>query len=212
MSTTAPDQSSPPVSDQTQDTAGTPSDSSGDSSTRKTSTHDVSAAAPTGSSTPSGSQDSTAVTAAPVPPDAGGPADQMWVEQWDSFKTGGFGGPGPEHPAAAQLIARGRFLLLGTGGRRAQIEGAARQNGQRPKVSALGTALGALPGLPGRVLGSFFDLFAGGGGGATLLSFGLLCVLGAMLLLGFPSCARSFRLPAVTWRPSVYVPPLEHPG
>jgi hypothetical protein len=185
-----------------------PNDTSADtgSSKKAPTTRDSASAAPVAASTP------TATYTAPqeaVPPEAGGPADQMWVEQWDSFKADS--GGAVTIPPSVHFVGRGRFLFLGTGGRKVQLEGQARQNGQRPKISALGAGLAALPGLPGRALGSFFDLFAGGGGGATLMFFGLLCVLGTMLV-PTPRGTRFFRLPAVTWRPSEYVPPIEQPG
>ena len=195
--------------DPTGDTSGsTGSSADADSSKKASSTRDASAPAPPVAS--SGSTDSTTAAPAPVPPDAGGPADQMWVEQWDSFEATTIGGP-KGGPPSVQFMGRGRFFLLGDGGRKAQLEGQARKNGQRPKLSALGAGLAALPGLPGHVLSSFFNLFAGGGGGATLMFYGLLCVLGTMLF-PFPHATRSFRLPTVSWRPSEYVPPIEQPG
>jgi len=190
------------------DASGSTGSSADADSSKASSTRDASAPAPPIAS--SGSTDSTTAAPAPVPPDAGGPADQMWVEQWDSFEATTVGGP-KGGPPSARFMGRGRFLLLGAGGRNAQLEGQARKSGQRPKISALGAGLAALPGLPGHVLGSFFNLFAGGGGGATLMFYGLLCVLGTMLF-PFPHATRSFRLPAVSWRPSEYVPPIEQPG
>jgi hypothetical protein len=78
--------------------------------------------------------------------------------------------------------------------------------GKAQELSPLGP-----PWAPGPLFGQIFNFFGGGGPGAPLLLIGL-----AVLLVGsvmrIPDWTRAFRLPAASWRPSAYVPPLESPG
>jgi hypothetical protein len=53
---------------------------------------------------------------------------------------------------------------------------------------------------------------AGGGGGTGALLFFGLAVLAARSMLRVPDWTRAFRVSTATWRPSVYVPPIEQPG
>jgi hypothetical protein len=116
--------------------------------------------------------------------------------------------PGRIAPSGVRLAGAGGFVIL----RAAKVtrEARARQAGQTAKASALGPGL-VLPGGPAPGSG-FFDLLTGsGGGGATLMVFGLLGIL-AVKLLPIPRGTQALRLPGVTWRPSEYVPPIEQPG
>ena len=58
----------------------------------------------------------------------------------------------------------------------------------------------------------FFNLFGGGGGGGAALvmltAFGLLTLVRMMP----PDWTQAFRNSTAVWRPSAYVPPIEHPG
>ncbi len=60
--------------------------------------------------------------------------------------------------------------------------------------------------------GHFLRLLTGGSGGtAAFLLFGFVAVL-VGTVLRVPDLKKAFSLPAVTWRPPVYLPPLESPG
>jgi hypothetical protein len=81
--------------------------------------------------------------------------------------------------------------------------------GSRPNATPAG---GSGPGGGGPGPGQSMGL-AGGGGGASagialLMLLGLAC--GWSLLA--PRDRRAFRTSTATWRPSAYVPPIEHPG
>jgi hypothetical protein len=116
--------------------------------------------------------------------------------------------PGHVAPGGIHLATTGGFVFLRTG--KTMREARARQKGETAKASSLRPGL-VLPGGPAPGSG-FFDLLTGsGGGGATLMVFGLLGIL-AVKLLPVPRSTQALRLPAVTWRPSEYVPPIEQPG
>jgi hypothetical protein len=103
--------------------------------------------------------------------------------------------------------ALGGLAGLSLDGARAKnrAEAQARAAGNLAEASALPWSI--VPGGPG-----FSSLFGGGGGGvATVMLFGFLAVLGAALRLALDGTAP-LRIPAVTWRPSAYIPPIESPG
>ena len=81
--------------------------------------------------------------------------------------------------------------------------------GSRPNATPAG---GSGPGGGGPGPGQSMGLFGGGGGasaGVALLTLlGLAC--GWSLLA--PWDRRAFRTSTATWRPSAYIPPIEHPG
>jgi hypothetical protein len=134
----------------------------------------------------------------------------MWVEQWSAFPVDDFGGVKPPGAGGSIPLARSFGLGIFRATRATRLEAHARQEGESPKLSALGTGP-LIPGGPSHGLGSFLDLFSGSGGGATLMLFGLLGIL-AVTLLPLADRTRAFWLPMVTWRPSAYVPPIEQPG
>ena len=68
------------------------------------------------------------------------------------------------------------------------------------------------PGGSGSGQGPSLSLFGGSGGGAAGIALlTLLAMLGSWLLAA-PNHLRAFRISTATWRPSAYVPPIEHPG
>jgi hypothetical protein len=81
--------------------------------------------------------------------------------------------------------------------------------GSRPNATPVG---GSGPGGGGPGHGPSMGLAGSGGGGgagiALLMLLGLAC---AWSLLA-PRDRRAFRTSTATWRPSAYVPPIEHPG
>jgi hypothetical protein len=64
---------------------------------------------------------------------------------------------------------------------------------------------------PESLTAQLFRLLGGGGGSAALLLFAFLAVAAAIALFP-PDWTRAFRISAATWRPSLYVRPLELPG
>ena len=68
------------------------------------------------------------------------------------------------------------------------------------------------PGGSGSGQGPSLSLFGGSGGSAAGIA--LLTRLGMMgsWLLAAPDRLQAFRISTATWRPSAYVPPIEHPG
>ena len=74
------------------------------------------------------------------------------------------------------------------------------------------SAGGAAPGGPGNGQGGSTGLFgAAGGSGAGMALMTLLGMACGWFLLA-PDRQRAFLTPTATWRPSAYVPPIEHPG
>jgi hypothetical protein len=133
----------------------------------------------------------------------------MWVDEWGAFtRTDPIAMLRQTSRPGIRFARAGSFVLFRSS-KAKRLEARARQQGETAKASPLGG--GVLHGLPGSVAG-LFDLLAGsGGGGGVLMIFGFLGIL-AITLLPIPSRTRALRLPAVTWRPSAYVPPIEQPG
>ena len=98
----------------------------------------------------------------------------------------------------------------GTAGRVIRREAKERGGHETGKASPLD---GGLPGHGGQLPSQnpFFSLLSGSGGAGTGLLMLLLAVLGASIAL--PNHRfKAFRTPAVAWRPSAYVSPIELPG
>lgn len=108
-------------------------------------------------------------------------------------------------PGGTKLAAM--RLALSREARSAVREARARANGTAAKVTALSPF-----GLAGQGGAGLFNLLLGGGGsGAAVVFIGFLAVLMGLVALPRDRSMR-FRLPAVSWRPSAYVSPLELPG
>jgi hypothetical protein len=141
----------------------------------------------------------------------------------------GSGGNGADNGGADVFVldtAKSRDSR-GLGGRRndarpAGVSELSAENGARRPVDKQPRGDGAakvLPpdgGLPGhgRQLpdqDSFFSVLSGSGGSGAGLMMLLLATLGASIALPRDRF-KPFRTPAVTWRPSAYVPPIELPG
>ena len=145
--------------------------------------------------------------AAPLPAAVPG-EDWAWTDQGDAFVLGTGGSAGDSQRdalgavagAGAVATAIGRVPALGARERAARDAARAYANGSAVTVSDAGSGLFA----------SLFGGSGGGGGGAVLL----LTVVGILAVFRLlpPDWNRAFRMPTVIWRPSAYVPPIEHPG
>ncbi len=157
------------------------------------------------SSVPAGSSDQFA---APAQLPAGGAGeDWAWTDQGDAFivGTGGSSSSGT-HGALALFTGAGsiataaRVPALGSRERAAHDAAQAYANGSAVTLSDAGSGLFA---------GLFGGGTGGGAGGVLLLTvFGIL----AVFRLVRPDWNEAFRTSTATWRPSAYVPPIEHPG
>ena len=206
---------------------GSPTDTTTGATSASDPSNDVSSSDPKKASpskagsdpTPSGTSD--AIPAAPVAPTAlsqgpplpgATPADQVWVEQWSAFTREDVTGTLRAGLKPAIRLALGRaggFVFFPTS-KAKRIEARERQRGETAKASALRPGLTA-SGATGPGAG-LFDLFTGGGGGGATVTIYIFLGILAVTLLPIPSRTTAFRLPAVSWRPSEYVPPIEQPG
>ena len=128
----------------------------------------------------------------------------------DTFVVERAKGRGADGAAAKRNHARSRrHVESGTAGRVTQRETKARADHETGKASPLDRGL---PGHGGQSPSQnpFFSLLSGSGGAGTGLLL-LLAVLGASIALPNHRL-KAFRTPAVPWRPSAYVPPIELPG
>jgi hypothetical protein len=150
------------------------------------------------------------VFAAPAQlPPAGEGEDWAWTEKGDAFVFGTGGSSGGHGTAVLGSFAR--FGSIATAAAwipsLAARERAARQAAQ---ANTSGAGLVLVDSSGNTML--FFNLFGGGGGGGAALviltAFGLLTVARMMP----PDWTRAFRNSTAVWRPSAYVPPIEHPG
>jgi hypothetical protein len=142
-------------------------------------------------------------------PGGGAGEDWAWTDQGDAFVFGSGGsGGGGAHSALAGIARFGSIAAASTGvpalgkrEREAHNVAQAFANGSLQTISD-GAGRGGL----------FASLFGGGnsGGGVTLLT--LLGVLAFFRLLLRPEWNEAFRNTTASWRPSAYVPPIEHPG
>ena len=145
---------------------------------------------------------------AQLPPAAAG-EDWAWTEQGDAFvfESGGASGGGGTVVLGSlshfDSIANAAARIPALGAR----ERAARQAAQ---ANTSGAALVLVDSSGNTML--FFNLFGGGGGGGAALV--MLIALGLLTVIRIvpPDWNRAFRNSAVVWRPSAYVPPIEHPG
>jgi hypothetical protein len=164
---------------------------------------------PLGSTAPGPAPAATAVapTSATFSPSR---ADPFWA--FIGSDSGGDGGIGLflPHSAGCGFCYGGvRFVAwLSGAGPGGAIPHHAAPTGEA-KASAL--SLIAFAWAPDPLMAQLFRLLGGGGGTAAILMFGFLAVL-AGVALAAPDWTRAFRISTVTWRPSLYVRPLELPG
>ena len=118
----------------------------------------------------------------------------------DSGAAGAFGGP--RGPFSGLIAFRAASHASG-------VVATARRSHSVAQVSALGGPPGSGH-QPGHNL--FLNLLSGPGGSAAGLAFAsILAILGVAFVLPRDRL-RTFRMPAVSWRPLAYVPPIELPG
>jgi hypothetical protein len=104
---------------------------------------------------------------------------------------------------------RGLFALVHTS-RASRLEAKARRSNWVAKASPIGGPPGSGGQLPGQ--SPFFNLLSGPGGVAAGLALAsVLAVMGAAFMLPRDR-SRVFPMPAVSWSPLAYVPPIESPG
>lgn len=146
---------------------------------------------------------------AQLPPASAG-EDWAWTDQGDAFivDTGGSSDGGARGALARFAgfgsIAAAAARVPAIGSRERAAHDVARDR-------ADGTAVAASDGFggPGGLFASLFG--GGGGGGAAVLYLTVFAILAVFRLLR-PDWNRAFRTSTATWRPSAYVPPIEHPG
>jgi hypothetical protein len=149
--------------------------------------------------------------APPAPLPAGGGGDDFaWTEKGDAFvyDTGGSTGTGGKTAVLGSFVHFGSIASASAG--IATLD--ARERAVRQAAARSNTGAGiVLVDSSGNTM-LFFRLFGGGGGGGAalvmLVAFGLLTVYRLIP----PDRTQAFRNSTALWRPSAYVPPLEHPG
>ena len=182
-----------------------PAERHNDSTTQRVDTPHNNAPPAAQSSVPAGSSDQFAPPA--QLPGGGAGEDWAWTDQGDAFivGTGGSNGGGA-HGGLAVFTGSGsiatpaRVPALGSRERAAHDAAQAYANGSAVTLSDGGSGL-------------FAGLFGGGTGGGTggvlrLSASGIL----AVFRLVRPDWNEAFRTSTAVWRPSAYVPPIEHPG
>jgi len=118
--------------------------------------------------------------------------------------------PRPSRGAGARKHDTSPAGPSGTAERRAVKRGLEHPRGDE---AAKALPRDGVPGRGGELPGQnpFFSLLSGSGGSTAGLALLLLAVLGAAIALPRHHF-KPLRTPAVTWRPSAYVPPIELPG
>jgi hypothetical protein len=160
-------------------------------------------AAPT---VPTAGEDTTVDTVAPSSdgyPGSWNGQDTFVVDRAKDRETGAAGATsGPRGPFSG-------LLVLHASSRASSLVAKARRSHSVAQVSPLGVPPGS-GNLPGH--NPFFDLMSGPGGSAAGLALAsILAILGVAFVLPRDRL-RTFRMPAVSWRPLAYVPPIELPG
>ena len=124
----------------------------------------------------------------------------------DAFAIAGSGGTPPGGTAGASI----RGVLFHAGGAAAKLEAAQRRSNDAAEASAIGGS--APPGALGSGTNPFFSLFSGGGGGGSAVILLFLLGIIAVWRIVPPDLTKAFLSPTATWRPSAYIPPIQHPG
>jgi hypothetical protein len=146
---------------------------------------------------------------APLPAGNGGD-DFAWTEKGDAFvyDTGGSRGTGGKTAVLGSFVHFGSIASASAG--IATLNARERAVRQAAAQSNTGAGIVLVDSSGNTML--FFNLFGGGGGGGAalvmLVAFGLLTVYRLIP----PDRTRAFRNSTAVWRPSAYVPPIEHPG
>jgi hypothetical protein len=145
---------------------------------------------------------------APLPPGSAGD-DFAFTEQGDAFVLGS--GGADDGGSTAVLGSFTRFASIATAASRIPaLGGRDRAARQAAQAAGSGARLVLVDSSGHRML--FFNLFGGGGGGGAALVF--LTALGMLTIFRMvpPDWNSAFRNSTAVWRPSAYVPPIEHPG
>ena len=146
-------------------------------------------------------------TPAQLPPGSAGD-DFAFTEQGDAFVLGSGGSGGGD---TAVLGSFTRFASIATAaGRIPALGGGDHTVRQSTQAGGSGARLVLVDSSGNTML--FFNLFGGGGGGGAALVF--LTALGLLTVFRMmpPDWTSAFRNSTAVWRPSAYVPPIEHPG
>ena len=147
-------------------------------------------------------------TPAQLPP-AGPGEDFALTGNGDAFilGSGGSSGSGP----TALLGSFSRFGSIATAAARVPALGA-REQAARDAARANASSSGIVMVDDSGTTGLFWKMFGGGGGGGAAMM--MLTVLGLLAVVRLlpPEALKNFLISTAVWRPSAYVPPIEHPG
>jgi outer membrane biosynthesis protein TonB len=147
-------------------------------------------------------------TPAQLPP-AGPGEDFALTGKGDAFilASGGSSGAGP----SALLSSFSRFGSIATAAVRVPALGA-RERAARQAAQANAGKAGIVMVDDSGSASLFAKMFGGGGGGgAAMMLLSVLGILAVVRLLP-PEGIKDFLESTAVWRPSAYVPPIEHPG
>jgi hypothetical protein len=145
---------------------------------------------------------------APLPPAAPG-EDWAWTDKGDAFVFGtGGSGDGGEGVVLGSFT---RFASIASAAARIHSLGVQQRVVRNTASNGAGDAGLVLVDSTGNTM-LFFNLFGGGGGGGAALV--LLTALGMLAVFRMmpPDWHSALRNSTAVWRPSAYVPPIEHPG
>jgi hypothetical protein len=87
-----------------------------------------------------------------------------------------------------------------------------RRRDTEPPSRAIAAPAGSMPGGPGPSQGPSMGLFGAAGGASAGVALLTLLGMACGWLVLAPDRQRAFLTSTATWRPSAYVPPIEHPG
>ena len=123
------------------------------------------------------------------------------------FGSGGSSGSGP----TALLASFSHFGSIATAATRVPALGA-RERAARDAARANASSSGIVMVDDSGTTGLFWKMFGGGGGGGAAMM--MLTVLGLLAVVRLlpPEAFKNFLISTAVWRPSAYVPPIEHPG
>ena len=148
-------------------------------------------------------------TPAQLPP-AGPGEDFALTGKGDAFIFGS-GGTSGGGPPTALLSSLSHFGSIATAATRIPALGA-RERAARQAAQAAANQSGIVTVDDVGSAGLFLKMFGGGGGGGAAMM--LITVLGILAVIRLlpPEGIKDFLTSTAVWRPSAYVPPIEHPG
>ena len=156
----------------------------------------------------------TVAPAAPAPAVADLPAVAAQPLGWDVYDDALFA-ESVDGDESAALLGDGMPPSIGGFGVLAIAHPSERdrRTAAEPPTRANATpAGGSGPGGPGPGPGQSLGLFGAGGGSGGGIALLTLLGLACGWFLMAPGARRALRTSTATWRPSAYVPPIEHPG